>query len=86
MDINELLKGRKNCGCTKDHKCEIEHVRIGSGVINELPQLSRKYKNILIAADNNTYRVCGSRVAKLPLSVMTRISRLEKALQKRSTP
>ena len=65
MDINELLKGRKNCGCKKDHKCEIEHVRIGSGVINELPQLSRKYKNILIAADNNTYRVCGSRVAKL---------------------
>ena len=65
MDINELLRGRNNCGCGKDHVCETEQVRIGSSVTDQLPELCGKYKSIVIAADSNTYRVCGRRAAKL---------------------
>lgn len=65
MNINELLKGVKNCACGKDHGCGIKAVEIGSGAVNRLPSLCEKYKSIVIAADANTYSVCGRRVSEL---------------------
>jgi glycerol-1-phosphate dehydrogenase [NAD(P)+] len=62
MDINGLLKGKTGCSCGKDHFCDIERVEIGAGAVNFLPKLCEKYKNIVIAADVNTYRACGERV------------------------
>ena len=65
MDINGLLKGKTGCSCGKDHFCDIERVEIGAGAVNFLPKLCEKYKNIVIAADVNTYRACGERVYEL---------------------
>lgn len=65
MDINGLLKGKTGCSCGKDHFCDIERVEIGTGAVNSLPELCEKYKNIVIAADVNTYRACGARVFEL---------------------
>ncbi|MBP3480533.1 MAG: sn-glycerol-1-phosphate dehydrogenase [Clostridia bacterium] len=65
MDINELLKGRAGCACGKNHVCDIERVEIGSGAVNFLPRLCEGYENIVIAADSNTFSVCGARVFEL---------------------
>lgn len=65
MDINELLKGRAGCACGRDHTCDIKSVEIGSGAVLKLAQLCQQYKSIVIAADNNTYRVCGKQVYEI---------------------
>ena len=65
MNINELLKGRTDCACGKIHTCDIESVVIRSGAVEELARLCGKYKSIVLAADSNTYRVCGRRAAEL---------------------
>lgn len=67
MDISELLKGRKNCACGREHTCGIKHIRLGKGAINSLPALCENFNRIAVAADVNTYRVCGESVC-LPLS------------------
>ncbi len=63
--INELLKGRSDCSCGKEHTCDISYAVVKSGAVNELPALCENYSNILIVADTNTYRVCGEKVADL---------------------
>ena len=63
--INELLKGKTDCACGKEHSCDIKYAIVKSGAVNELPEICKGYKNILICADVNTYRVCGEKVAKL---------------------
>lgn len=65
MDINKLLKGVTNCGCGKDHSCDIETVIIKSGAVMEIPELVKNYKHVLFTADANTYAVCGKRVESL---------------------
>lgn len=65
MDINELLKGVFGCKCGKDHTCDIKTVVVKSGAVNELPVLCKDYKNIVLVADNNTYRVCGKKAEEL---------------------
>lgn len=63
MNINELLKGRK-CGCGMVHTCSIEHVIIGENAIFAVKETVSDYHHILIAADKNTYAVCGDEVKK----------------------
>lgn len=64
-DIKELVKGIHNCKCGKDHSCPTEVVEIGSGVLTKIVDLCVGYENILLVADQNTYRVCGEEVEKL---------------------
>lgn len=64
-DIKELVKGIHNCKCGKDHSCPTEAVEIGSGVLAKIVDLCVGYENILLVADQNTYRVCGEEVEKL---------------------
>lgn len=61
MDINELLKGRK-CECGRVHTCAVKRVVIGENAISAIEDMVKKYDNILIAADKNTYAVCGEAV------------------------
>ena len=63
MKINELLLGREVCECGKPHLCPIDHVIISENAFECLPELTKDYKNILLVADKNTYRVCGEAVA-----------------------
>ncbi len=62
MEIKELLAGKKNCGCGRDHLCPIEHVVIGENACDSLTGLVEKYQKILVVADENTYAVCGEKV------------------------
>ncbi len=59
MDSKELLKGKKNCVCGKEHSCEIREVVIESGAMREFAGLCAGFSNILLAADQNTWEVCG---------------------------
>ena len=61
MDINLMLKGVK-CSCGKEHTCHIESVYIENGAISRLTPLCSKYKNILLVADENTYKAAGDKV------------------------
>ena len=62
--INQLLKGKFDCACGKEHTCDIEHVIIKSGASDEVHTLCGSYNSIVICADKNTFATCGERVAK----------------------
>lgn len=62
MNITELLKGRKNCPCGRDHSCDIRHVVIKKNAADDLYALCAQYDHILVAADDNTYAAYGGRV------------------------
>ncbi len=61
MDINALL-GSHSCSCGRTHSCAIKAVLIGDGVLPRLHTLLGGYRRILLAADQNTYAVCGEAV------------------------
>lgn len=63
--IDGLLRGKTDCACGREHTCDIKFVVIKSGAVNEIARLCEGYKNILVVADTNTYRVCGKKVSEL---------------------
>ncbi|MBE6639816.1 MAG: sn-glycerol-1-phosphate dehydrogenase [Ruminococcaceae bacterium] len=66
MDINNLLQGFA-CDCGKFHTCNIDCVYIEKGATAHLKEICKHYKNILIVADENTYRAAGDKtVNSLP--------------------
>ncbi len=65
MNLNELLLGITDCGCGKVHTCPIKHVVIKAGAIDSLLEITENYNNILLVADENTYRVGGPAVEGL---------------------
>lgn len=64
MNIQKLLKGKK-CTCGREHTCDIEHIIIKPGAINEIGNLIKSYNKIVLVADNNTYKACGEKVEKI---------------------
>ncbi|MDD6174371.1 MAG: sn-glycerol-1-phosphate dehydrogenase [Firmicutes bacterium] len=66
-DYSSLLGKPIACGCGRTHFCPIERVETGVGALNALPEilLAHHWNNILIAADENTFAVCGSRAEQL---------------------
>ena len=59
MEIKELLAGVEACPCGKAHKCPIDYVIISENACEILPEITKEYKNILLVADRNTFRVGG---------------------------
>ncbi len=62
--IYDLINHDLHCSCGRTHRCDIEALRIGEGVLAELPELIA-HKHILLVADSNTYPLCGGRVCTL---------------------
>ena len=62
MTIKELLKGVTDCECGMTHLCPIDHVIIKKNACDDLGELTKSYKSILLVADTNTYAVCGEKV------------------------
>ena len=58
MNINKLLQG-VDCPCGKRHTCNIESVYIENGAAKHLIDLCAEYEEILLIADENTYRAAG---------------------------
>ena len=58
MNITELLNP-KPCSCGKIHRCDIKYVFIGENAVAHLSEMAEGFNNILIVADENTYRAAG---------------------------
>ena len=58
MNIQELLKG-VDCACGKHHACDIGYVAIERGAIDHLKKLCEGKQNVLLVADENTYKAAG---------------------------
>lgn len=56
-----------SCACGKSHKVDIQAIRVGSGVIQELPGILRDLgaSHIFLVADNYTYEAAGRKVEQL---------------------
>lgn len=65
MDFANLLAGKKDCACGREHLCPIKGVSVGKGAVNEITEYAQEYKSILLVCDSNTYRVCANRVEQL---------------------
>lgn len=64
MNVKELLLGVVDCECGMTHLCPIDHVIIKKNACDDLTELTKNYKSILIVADTNTYAVCGENVKR----------------------
>lgn len=64
-DIDSLLGEKLDCECKASHSCDIKHVLIRHGALNELPAITSDYKHVLLVCDKNTRAVCGDRVKEL---------------------
>jgi glycerol-1-phosphate dehydrogenase [NAD(P)+] len=64
MTLNDLINQDLVCACGRTHRCNIKAVRIGAGVLAELPHLTDA-KRILLLSDQNTDALCGNRVRAL---------------------
>ena len=56
-----------SCACGKSHKVDIQAIRVGSGVIQELPGILRDLgaSHIFLVADNYPYEAAGRQVEQL---------------------
>lgn len=61
MNFEKMLKSF-NCDCGKTHGCEIKHIVIEDGALSRIGEFVSPYKNILLVADQNTYKACGAEV------------------------
>ena len=51
------MKNLRTAVAKKEHTCPIDYIKIGKGVINDLPKICEKYNNILLVSDNNRYKI-----------------------------
>ena len=56
-----------DCACGKRHLVGIRSIRIGSGLLRELPQLLQELgaRQVYLLADHNTWRAAGQQTAKM---------------------
>jgi len=65
MNITQLLAGIRGCACGRDHLCPFDHVAIGPGALECLPELCENNRGILLVCDENTIAACHGRVEAL---------------------
>ncbi len=63
--VKDLLKGRYDCPCGREHTSDVNAVEIGKNVLEKLPEICRDHSNILLVADENTFPLCGERIKAL---------------------
>ena len=61
QSIEQLSSLDFQCYCGRHHKVNIGDIRVGSGILEELPQILSQYKGkkLLLVADKNTYEIAG---------------------------
>ena len=65
--ISQWAGMKYSCACGKSHKVDIQAIRVGSGVMQELPGILRDLgaSHIFLVADNYTYEAAGRQVEQL---------------------
>lgn len=65
MKIDQWINRDIQCSCGRTHRCDIASLRIGSGVIEELPSLTAAFSHILLVSDQNTAPLAEARACEL---------------------
>lgn len=67
LKVEELMGMSFECECGKKHSVEIKSIKIGSNIIEQLPEFLKEFKKkkILIVEDIHTYTVAGKRVEEI---------------------
>lgn len=67
LSVSEMAGMSFDCSCGRKHSVDIRKIVIDNGVIDEVINVAADFKQgkVFLAADNNTYRVCGEKVEKL---------------------
>ena len=65
--ISQWAGMKYSCACGKSHKVDIQAIRVGSGVMQELPGILRDLgaSHIFLVADHYTYEAAGRQVEQL---------------------
>lgn len=65
--ISQWARMEYSCACGKSHKVDIQAIRVGSGVMQELPGILRDLgaSHIFLVTDNYTYEAAGRQVEQL---------------------
>lgn len=53
-----------DCSCGRRHSVDIKNIEIGKGVVNNVPEILKEYKDkkIILVSDKNTWQIAGERV------------------------
>ena len=67
LSAEEMTGLNYMCTCGKNHSVGIETIKVGKGVITELPTVIKSYegKKVFIIEDAHTYEVAGKKVEEL---------------------
>lgn len=67
MELNAYLDQRFQCDCGKKHYASLRTVRIGEGVLHDLPKLSKimGFGSLYLIADAVTYRIAGKQCEEI---------------------
>jgi len=67
LQLEEITEIEFNCSCGQYHEVNIGNVRIGKGVLGEIPEILSSYKGkkLLLVADKNTYQIAGQQVIEI---------------------
>ena len=67
FSVEEMTGLEYKCSCGRTHRVEIDDIKVGSGVIDELPNIIKDYegRRIFIVEDVHTFEVAGRKVEKL---------------------
>ena len=64
-EIEKLLAGMDTCGCGRTHACPVKQVYIGRDAVGKLPRMTEGFENILLVADENTWRAAGMQATEV---------------------
>lgn len=68
MSLEQLVRPEGfDCDCGKHHLCDLKYLKIGRGVIDQVPEMIRTLdrKKPFVVCDINTYEVVGKRVGEI---------------------
>ena len=67
LSLEEILGINFKCECGKEHSVEINSVKIGKNIINNLPDYLKEFSNkkVLIIQDINTRKAAGEKVEEI---------------------
>ena len=68
LSLEELVRpGGYKCSCGKVHKCELQFLKIGRGVVKEVPDMVRTLKasKPFMVCDVNTWEAAGKEVDRI---------------------
>jgi len=67
LRVEEMTGLNYKCSCGKNHSVGIETIKVGKGVITQLPNVIKAYegKKVFIIEDSHTYEVAGEKVEEL---------------------